>query len=162
MTAPPVATRRIRLTYADTDAAQMLYFAAWFPWMERVSVEWVLSQGFRFDRMRAEWGAAPAARATTCEYTAIVSAYDEVDIAMRVLHVGRTSYRLGFTMTRCADDVVVAHSTLTLVFVGDGGGPVPIPDPYRAMLEAAAGMARTIDSAAIDSAAIDTAGSAGV
>src|SRR5690606_41640144 len=52
VTAPPVATRRIRLTYADTDAAQMLYFAAWFPWMVRVRVEWDLSSEFRFDRIR--------------------------------------------------------------------------------------------------------------
>lgn len=152
MTAPPVATRRIRLTYADTDAAQILYYGAWFPWMERVSVEWLFSRGYRIDRMRDEWGAAPVTRATTCDYTAVVSAYDEVEIAMRVDHVGRTSYRFGFTMTRCADGVIAARATLTLVFVGEDGKPVPIPDAYRALLEEAAGMTRTID----------TAGSAGV
>jgi acyl-CoA thioester hydrolase len=133
----PVAVRRIRLTYADTDAAAILYFAAWFPWMERISVEWVYGRGYRFDQMRARFGTAPAARATSCEYTAPTTVYDEIDVAMRIVHIGTSSYELGFTMTRCSDEVVVARSTLTLVFIGDDDRAAPIPAEYRTMLERA-------------------------
>lgn len=133
----PAATRRIRLTYADTDAAGILYFAAWFPWMERLSVEWVYGQGFRFDRMHELFGAAPVARATSCEYTAPTRVYDEVEMAMGVDHIGTSSYRLAFTMTRLPDAVVVARSTLTLVCLGADGRPKAIPDPYRSMLQEA-------------------------
>jgi acyl-CoA thioester hydrolase len=133
----PVAVRRIRLTYADTDAAAILYFAAWFPWMERISVEWVYGQGFRFDQIGERFGAAPSARATSCEYTAPARVYDEIDVAMRIEHIGTTSYRLGFTMTRCVDRVVVARSTLTLVFIAANGVAAPLPVEYRTMLETA-------------------------
>lgn len=133
----PAATRRIRLTYADTDAAGILYFAAWFPWMERLSVEWVYAQGFRFDQMHERFGAAPVARATSCEYTAPTRVYDEIEMSMSVGHIGTSSYRLEFTMTRIPDPVVVARSTLTLVCVDADGRPRALPDVYRSMLQEA-------------------------
>jgi YbgC/YbaW family acyl-CoA thioester hydrolase len=133
----PVASRRIRLTYADTDAAAILYYAAWFPWMERVSVEWAFERGLRYDRMLAEHGAAPVARATSCEYLAKTRVYDEIDLDMRVEHVGTTSYRLGFTMTRVPDRVVVARSALTLVCLDRDGHATPVPAGLRSVLQEA-------------------------
>jgi acyl-CoA thioester hydrolase len=133
----PAATRRIRLTYADTDAAAILYFAAWFPFMERISVEWAYSKGFRYDRILTEHGAAPVARATSCEYLAKTQVYDEIDIDMRVDHVGARSYRLAFTMTRVADRVTVARSLLTLVCIDDTGRSAGIPAALREVLEEA-------------------------
>ncbi|MDT5028236.1 MAG: hypothetical protein QOE61_4662 [Micromonosporaceae bacterium] len=56
---------------------------------------------------------------------------------MRIEHIGTTSYRLGFIMTRCVDRVVVARSTLTLVFIAANGGAAPLPVEYRTMLETA-------------------------
>ena len=134
-----VASRRIRLTYADTDAAGILYYAAWFPWMERISVEWTYGHGFRLDRMMTEHGASPVTRTTTCEYTASATIYDEVDVDMRVDHVGRRSYTYGFTMTRVPDGVVVARSSMTLVCVGPDGTPTTIPAALRSVLHAAGG-----------------------
>jgi acyl-CoA thioester hydrolase len=132
--AAPLVVRRMRLVYGDTDAAQILYFAAWFPWMERVSVEWAAEHGFRYDQMQKLHGSTPVTRATTCEYTATARVYDEIDIAMHLDHIGNTSYRLGFTMTRPTDAVVVARSTLTLVLIDAAGRPSSIPAPYRALL----------------------------
>ena len=133
----PAATRRIRLTYADTDAAAILYYAAWFPFMERVSVEWAYDNGFRYDRILAEHGAAPVAGATSCEYLAKTQVYDEIDIDMRVAHVGTRSYRLAFTMTRVPDRVVVARSLLTLVCIDDRGRSAAIPEALRTVLKEA-------------------------
>ena len=127
-------TLRVRLTYADTDPAGILYFAAWFPWMERMTVEWAYGHGFRYDRMLAEHGAAPVATATSCEYTAPARVYDEIEIAMRVAHIGTSSYRMGFEMTRVADALLVARATLSLVCVAGDGRPTPIPDAYRKIL----------------------------
>lgn len=125
-----LAERTIRLTYADTDAAAILYYAAWFPWMERMSVEWAFDAGFRFDQMLATHGAAPVTRATECEYLGRAVVYDLIHITMSVAAIGTTSYRLGYTMTR-ADGLVVARSSLTLVFVDASGTPVPVPAGLR-------------------------------
>jgi acyl-CoA thioester hydrolase len=139
LSAPVVAARRVRLTYADTDAAGILYYAAWFPWMERVNVEWAYGHGFRIDRMMSELGASPVTRSTTCEYVATATVYDEIDVEMRVDHVGDRSYRYGYTMTRVGDGVVVARSSLTLVCVGADGRPTAIPAALRSVLLGAAG-----------------------
>lgn len=142
MTTEPVlpvgaaAVRRIRLTYADTDAATILYFGAWFPWMERLSVEWAYDQGFRFDQMLDAHGASPVTRATSCEYLAAATVYDEIDIVMSVDEIGASSYRLGFAMTLTATGVLVARAALTLVFVDASGRATAVPAAYRAVLEA--------------------------
>jgi YbgC/YbaW family acyl-CoA thioester hydrolase len=140
MTAPPEGTlsarRRIRLSYADTDAAGIIYFAAWFPWMERLSTEWFHDNGFRFDQMLARFGATMVSRATSCEYLVPVGVYDEVDIEMRVARVGESSCQLAFAMTRVADARAVGRSTLTLVAVDASGRATSVPDALRDLLTA--------------------------
>lgn len=131
-----VASREVLLTYADTDAAGILYYAAWFPWMERMGVEWLLDNGFRYDTMLAEHGAGAVTRATACEYLSQVTVYDRVRIDMFVDLVGDRSYRLGFTMTRVNDGVVVARSTMSLVVIDSEGKPAPIPPALLTLLTA--------------------------
>jgi acyl-CoA thioester hydrolase len=121
------ASRRVLLTYADTDAAGILYYAAWFPWMERIGVEWLLDNGLRYDTMLAEHGATAVTRATTCDYLSQVTVLDRVRVDMAIGHVGRRSYTYAFTMTRELDEVVVARSTMTLVVIDAEGKPVSIP-----------------------------------
>jgi YbgC/YbaW family acyl-CoA thioester hydrolase len=141
MTAPEigkrvVARREVLLTYADTDAAGILYYAAWFPWMERMGVEWLYDNGFRYDTMLAEHGAAAVTRATTCEYLSQVTIYERVEIRMFVDTVGQRSYRLGFTMIRDHDQTVVARSTMSLVTIDGEGKPAQIPATLEALLRA--------------------------
>jgi acyl-CoA thioester hydrolase len=128
------ATRRIRLGYADTDAAGIIYYGAWFPWMERLSTEWFHDHGFRFDQMVPRFGVTIVTRATTCEYLVPVGAYDEVDLAMRVARVGERSFDLAFAMTRVDDGRVVGRSTLTLVAVDASGAATRVPDALRELL----------------------------
>jgi YbgC/YbaW family acyl-CoA thioester hydrolase len=128
------ARHRVRLSYGDTDAAGIIYFAAWFPWMERLSTGWFYDNGFRFDRMLDQLGATMVSRATSCEYLVPVGAYDEVDIEMRVARVGERSCELAFAMTRVTDARPVGRSTLTLVAIDASGRPTPVPEPLRELL----------------------------
>jgi acyl-CoA thioester hydrolase len=129
------AVTRIRLSYADTDPAGLIYYGSWFAWMERLSTEWMFAQGFRYDRMAAEHGAAQVTRSTQCEYLRPTAVYDEIDIELRVPRVGVRSYDFGFTMVRCAEGNVVARSTLSLVTVDARGRPIQLPQTLRAALE---------------------------
>jgi len=131
----PLSITRIRLSYADTDPSGLIFYAAWFSWMERISTEWLCSQGFRFDRMIVEYGATQVARSTQCEYLNPTAAYDEIDIELRVPRIGVRSYDFGFTMVRRADREVAARSTLSLVIVDAGGRPTQLPAQLRAALE---------------------------
>ena len=128
--ATPLLSRRIVITYADTDAAGIIYYAAWFPWMERLHTEWLAGHGVRFTDIAERCGASVVTRATTCEYLAVVRPYDEVEIAMSVGHLGRRSYRMDYLMTRAGEAAQVARvarASLTLVGVGADGAAAPLP-----------------------------------
>jgi len=41
-----LSVTRMRLSYADTDPAGLVYYATWFGWMERVSTEWMFARNW--------------------------------------------------------------------------------------------------------------------
>jgi acyl-CoA thioester hydrolase len=129
------AVTRFRLAYADCDPAGIVYYAAWFVAMERLLSGWFLDRGFRFDTMGDEVGATPVTRSTWCDYLAPARAYDEVRVEMSITDVGARSYRLGFTLTREPDEVVVARAGIGCVVVDRGGIPTALPESFRAALE---------------------------
>jgi acyl-CoA thioester hydrolase len=136
--ANPLRRKRIQIAYADTDAAGIIYFAAWFPWMERIHTEWLAEQDVRFPELMERCGASVVTRATACEYLAVVRPYDEVDIAMSAGRLGPRSYRMDYVMTRVGDRAEVARASMTLVGVDAAGLAAPLPALIRALLVPAA------------------------
>jgi YbgC/YbaW family acyl-CoA thioester hydrolase len=123
----PLLCKRIVISYADTDAAGIIYYAAWFPWMERMHTEWLAGHGVRFPELTDRCGSSVVTRATECEYLSMVRPYDEVDIAMSVGRVGPRSYRMEYVMTRVPDAVRVARASMTLVGVDAAGSSAALP-----------------------------------
>lgn len=134
-TGPPVHTTMLRLSFADCDPAGIIYYGSWFVAMERALSEWFFGHGVRFDTMMADFGAAAVTRATWCEYLAPTFVYDPVRLELYITDIGRSSYALGFVMTRTTDGVRVAQSGITCVCVDRAGLPVPLPVAFRATLE---------------------------
>lgn len=117
-----------RLTYADTDPAGIVYYAAWFPWMERAQSEWFHRHGLRQDQLHERTGVATLVRHTACDYLAPAGLYDEIELRFHFESTGRTSFRSLHEMRRTNDGVVVARGTIVLVTVDPGHGqPVPVP-----------------------------------
>lgn len=127
----PLHTVRFRLSYADCDPAGIVYFATWFPWMEKAHTEYWLLRGLRFDHLMERFGSIPVTRQTECEYLVTTRLFDEIGCEMRPGRLGRTSFRMGFTFVREADRAVVARSSLTLVCMDRAGRPVAVPGPLR-------------------------------
>lgn len=124
---------RFRLTYADCDPAQVVYYAAYYAWFERTSTEWLLSKGIRIPEMQARFGATIASRASGCEYLAPTTLYDNLSCRMSIGALGETSMTFAFDMVR-DDRVLVAKGFNTLVTVIPGLGAVPIPPALRNIL----------------------------
>lgn len=101
---------RSRLSYADCDPAGIVYYATWFPWMEKTHTEFWLLRGLRFDELLGTYGAVPITRHTECDYLVPTRVFDEIRCEMRSAHVGRTSYRMAFTFVRESDASVAARS----------------------------------------------------
>lgn len=133
-TRPVIHSHTVRLSYADTDPAGILYYAAWFPKMEGLQSEFLFLQGLRQDTLVDRFGWWTVSRATTCEYLAAARLFDEVRIDLRMGRIGTSSFRFVFDMTRLSDDVPVARAESTIVTVSPEQDPVPIPDDLRAHL----------------------------
>lgn len=124
-----------RLSYQDTDAAGILYFAAWFPKMEALVSEFMFLNGYRQDRSHAERGWMTVTRAATGEYLAAARLYDRIDVSMRIGRIGRTSFELAFDMHRLDDGVDVGRGSITLVLTDLDQRSIEIPSEFRRQLE---------------------------
>lgn len=130
----PLHSARLRLSYADCDPAGIVYYATWFPWMEKVHTEYWFLRGLRFDELLRGHGAVPVTRHTECEYLVTTRLFDEIRCDMRPAHLGRTSFRMAFAFVREGDGALVARSSLTLVCVDEAGAPAPVPSALRETL----------------------------
>jgi acyl-CoA thioester hydrolase len=131
---PEIHRIDVRLGYADCDPAQIIYYGAWFPWMERAQTEWLYLNDLRPDTLEERFGFRIVSRSAACEYLSPARLFERIALSVRVEDVGRTSLRWGFRMTRHDDAVLVARASLTNVTIGSDGRPVPVPEPMRSAL----------------------------
>lgn len=131
------ASTGIRLTYADCDPAGIVYFAAWFPWMERLLSGWLYERGLRSDRLMENHGFSTITRQAECEYLHPADLFDEIRMTMDSAVIGRTSVQWGFTMVRQTDGVEVGRGKITWVTIDGQGRPLRVPEQIRAAVAGA-------------------------
>lgn len=127
----PLHSHTLRLSYADTDPAGILYFSAWLPMMERLQSEWFFLQGLRQDTLAERFGFWSVTRAVNVEYLVPVGLFDEIRIEFRVGEVRNTSFTSAFRMLRMRDEAIVGRATLTIVTVSPEGDGVAVPEMLR-------------------------------
>lgn len=123
-----------RLSYADTDPAGILYYAAWFPRMEALQTEWLFLQDLRQDTLLERFGWWTVSRATHCDYLAAARLFDEITVELRLGEIGTSSVRFDFEMWRRSDETLVATASNWLVTVSADQRPVRIPEILRKCL----------------------------
>ncbi len=126
---------RFRLSYGDTDPAGIIYYGAWLPRMEAVQSEWLLLRGFRQDTLKERYGWWTVSRAAHCEYLQATGLFDEIVLSMRLGHIGTSSFRFDFEMTRVGDEALVARGANTIVTVSPDQSTIPIPQLLRSALD---------------------------
>lgn len=136
---PPLHQHTQRLSYADTDPAGILYYAAWFPRMEALQTEWLFLNGLRQDTLLERFGWWTVSRATRCDYLSAARLFEEMTIELRVGEVGTSSVRFDFEMWRYADETLVATASNWLVTVSPDQRPIRIPEVLRKSLSGGAG-----------------------
>lgn len=125
-----------RLGYADTDPAGILYYAAWFSWMERMQSEWFFLNDLRQDELSTRHGFWTVTCHTECDYLVPVGLYDEIRLELRIGRLGNGSFDMQHRMVRTADDIVVARALITIATVTPEGGATPVPVVLRRHLDA--------------------------
>lgn len=143
----PLATSTFRLGYADTDPAGILYYAAWFPWMERLQTGWFADNGLRQDTLKDRFGFWMVNARVECDYLVAVGLLDEIRIELRLGERRSSSLKMEHTMWRtrlgtssghdaAGPDQLVARATMTLVTVTPEGGATRIPPVLNRHLDA--------------------------
>lgn len=119
-----------RVEWAQTDAAGHHHWTAVLHWAEQA--ETVLHE--RLGIADVTFGREPRVNATV-DFTERLYFRQAVDVDFAVEHVGTTSARYAFTVTR--DGVTAARGTLSTVLVDPGTGrPSPWPEELRTALTA--------------------------
>lgn len=132
----PLHQLEFRLSYADTDPAGILYYAAWFPWMERMQSEWFWMNGLRQDQLSEEHGFWSVTGHTECDYLVPVGLFDQIRIELRIGRIGTKSFDMEHRMVRTSDEVLVGRGLIRVVTVTPEGGSTPIPGVLRKHLDA--------------------------
>ena len=135
-------TRRL-VEFRDTDAAGIVHFSAFFPWMESAEHEMLRSLGIKVlpdshDDPSVTWPRV----SVSCDYANAARFEDLLDIEVSVVKIGRSSIRYEVAFSRQDEgggSVPVAKGTTVVVCcrLRPGGGleKTLIPDDIRAKLE---------------------------
>lgn len=129
MTNPVLHKIDFRLSYGDCDPAGIVYYAAYYPWFERVFNEWTFLNGFPPDKMRDLWGASHVSRASSCEYLIPGRLFDPFTCQMTLNHVGNTSFSMRFDVVNRDERKTYAAGSMWFVFVDEQFPPRPVPVP---------------------------------
>ncbi len=125
--APASVIVRRRIQWFDTDASTKYHNTAPLRLMEEA--EAVLLD--RLGIVKEVYGVLPRANVTV-DYRAPLRFWDEVEIALGVTDVGRTSVTYGFEIR--SDGDLCSEGTVVAVYVDDTGKPRPWPEEYRRLL----------------------------
>ncbi|MCE9629205.1 MAG: acyl-CoA thioesterase [Planctomycetia bacterium] len=139
----PLTTRR-RVEFRDTDAAGIVHFSAFFFWMESAEHELLRAVGIPVvepcpDGVDASWPRV----SVSCDYVSAVRFGDEIDIAVAVAAVGRSSVTYSFAFSVAGREVARGRVVAVRCLMHSGRKPeaVAIPDdivsrlgPYRAVV----------------------------
>jgi acyl-CoA thioester hydrolase len=125
--APASVTVRRRIMWFDTDASTKYHNTAPLRLMEEAEATLLDGVGL----VKEVYGWLPRAHVTV-DYRRPVRFWDEVEVAVEVREMGRTSITYGFEIRSegepCADGTVVA------VLIDEEGKPRPWPEEWRRML----------------------------
>lgn len=131
-------TTRRRVEFRDTDAAGIVHFSAFFFWMESVEHELLRAAGVPVvdrgaDGVDASWPRV----SVSCDYVAAVRFGDEIDVAVSVATVGRTSVTYAFEFAHGGGTVARGRVVAVRCRMHPGRKPeaVPIPDSIITRLE---------------------------
>jgi acyl-CoA thioester hydrolase len=130
--------RRLRrVEFADTDAAGIIHFAAYFRYMEETEHEFLRSLGLsvNFEAGGTRFGFPRLA--ARCDFLRPLHFEDVVEIHLRVLRKGLSSLTYQFLFSHAGEAVALGEVSTLSCRVGPGGHleSVPLPGPMAEAID---------------------------
>ncbi|CAM5692469.1 acyl-CoA thioesterase [Streptomyces canus] len=133
----PLLRRRLRVTMGDTDAAQVVYFAAPARWAESMMSEWMAIAGFATSRLLAAGFGTPAVHAEFT-YRSCLRLDDELDGCLRLDRLSQRSFTLRSDFALVGVSEPAVQIRLTQVYARTSGAALEVlllPDELVRRLE---------------------------
>ncbi len=127
---PVLESMDFRLGYADCDPAGIVYYAAYYPIMERTYNEWNLTQGHPTNQLHELWGATHISRASGCAYHVAGELFDPLRCDMRLGKIGTTSVTMVFDIVHRERDELIAEGHIVFVYIDEHRRPTPVPQGF--------------------------------
>lgn len=136
---PDVFTTTRFVEFSDTDMAGIAHFSSFFRYMEAAEHALLRSLGLSVHATLREGEVVSFPRVNAqCDYHAPARCEDDLDIAVTVKRLGKSSVTYGFRFTR--DDTPIATGQMTSVccrfLPGKPPEPTPIPEEIVSKLRA--------------------------
>jgi acyl-CoA thioester hydrolase len=135
---PPSGERVLchRVRYHETDAQHIVFNARYLEWVDVAMAEFFRRGGWDY-RALIDAGCDPSLVSAKLEFKRPAVFDDELDVFVRPLHVGRSSFTLDFDIYRASDGEHLAVAEIVYVNVDVATQRSrPLPDPIRSRLEA--------------------------
>jgi acyl-CoA thioester hydrolase len=129
----PATVHRHHVRYHEMDAQGIVFNGRYWEFFDVAMGEFFRELGWTFATMEQE-GLVPSLVHVEADFTNPATLDDELDIAVRCLRVGRTSFQLGFEVHR-ADGLPLTSASIVYVnFDSATHASRPIPDVLRTQL----------------------------
>ncbi|MDR2051197.1 MAG: acyl-CoA thioesterase [Deltaproteobacteria bacterium] len=120
-----------RVSYGETDAMSVLYYAEYLHLFERSRNEYIRSNGITYKEVEAKGFFAPVRRAE-CRYRRPVRYDDQIWVRAAINRWGRASFNFVYEIYNLDKSFVHADGSTEHALVNREGRPVPVPDWFRA------------------------------
>jgi acyl-CoA thioester hydrolase len=127
---------RIRVRYAETDQAGVVYHSNYLIWFEVGRVELCRDHGFNYRDLETEAGAFLPVTELHAIYRVPARYDEELIIRSRVLELRSRAIRFGYEVLRAADRTLLATGETHHIVMDSGGKARAFPPEYAAMIRA--------------------------
>jgi len=124
----------ITVEWGDQDSFAHVNNTVYLKWCETARVEYLVRIGM-WEMIKSK-GQGPILASLTCDYRQPVVFPDTIQVGARVTMIGKSSFRMEHALVSMAQDVKVAESDSTLVFIEyEKGKSLPLAEHLRRAIE---------------------------
>jgi len=130
---PLIHRTQVRVTYAETDAMGVVYYANYLRWLEVGRTELMRSLGIAYKEMEDRGAFLPVSE-VFCKYH-VPARYDDIlIIETTVDFLRRASIQFSYRILRQSDETLLITGSTLHAFVDREGKIVKVPSALRAKL----------------------------
>ena len=134
---------RVRVRYAETDQAGVVYHSNYLVWFEVGRVELCRDYGFNYRDMEKEADAYLPVTEVRVKYRVPAKYDDEIIIRSRVTELRSRAIKFAYEVRRMSDDMLLAEGETHHIVMNSQGSARAFPSEYAELMKGGNASAKT-------------------